>query len=77
MPGSQAALRRMPRSKHPKLSPAAQSRVSKKIRRLEESGEATGEKAVAMAHSMERAGRLSEGGAYIRAKRARRKAHGR
>jgi len=60
-----------------KLSPAAQKRVSKKISHLHRTGEVTGEKAVAMAHSMERAGRLTEEGGYIRAKKARRKAHGR
>jgi len=59
-----------------KLSPAAQKRVSKKISHLVRSGEAKGKKAVATAHSMERAGRLSAEGGYIRAKAARRKARG-
>lgn len=62
-----------------KLSPAAQKRVSKKIAHLQRAGECPGnpKKCVAMAHSMERAGRVTEEGGYVRVKKARRKARGR
>lgn len=58
-----------------KLSPEAQRRVSEKIEALEKAGECKGpgghEKCVAMAHSMERAGRLRRGGVYVPAKKGK------
>lgn len=57
-------------------------RIAKKIRKLIESGEVPNtpegrKRAAAIAYAMEREGRLTEEGAYIRVKKARRKVHGR